>query len=117
MSGSASLGGRRGGRGRLVINNRIVPSLQLLHRAVHFFLLFRHGACMYGKQQQVKPLSVTNIFQEQSGMSYKMNCCFRHCFCSVDSSRDAERSYKMNCCFRHCFCSVDSSRDAERVIR
>ena len=64
--------------------NRIVPSFQYrqdcpiipvqtglshhfrcLKRGVRFFMKFRHGACMYRKQQQKKPFNVTNTFQQQ----------------------------------------------------
>ena len=59
MSGSASLSSSNK-------YQRSVPSLQLSQRGAHFFAKFRDGTCMYGKQQQEKPLSVTDIFRQQS---------------------------------------------------
>ena len=53
--------------------NRIVPSFQykqdcpilpVASRGIYFFMKFRHGACMYRKQQQKKPFNVTNTFQQ-----------------------------------------------------
>ena len=37
-------------------------------RGLHFFLKFRHGACMYGKLQQEKPLGVTDILGQQGAV-------------------------------------------------
>ena len=42
----------------VVVNNRIVLSLQLSQGWVYFLLKFRQGSCIYRKQKQVKPLSV-----------------------------------------------------------
>ena len=55
----------------VVINNRgMSPSLQLSQRGAHFCLTFRPGTFVYRKkQQQVKQLRATNIFQLASEMS------------------------------------------------
>ena len=50
---------------------RIVLSLQLSQTGVHFLVKFRHGTCMYQKQQQEKPLSVTDIFRHGTYMYRK----------------------------------------------
>ena len=50
------------------LHSQSVPSFQLSQKGVDFFWKFRHGTCLYQQQQQVKPLSVTDIFRQQSEM-------------------------------------------------
>ena len=45
------------------------PIHTVVSEGAHFFLKFTHGTCMYRKRQQEKPLSVTDIFGQQSEMS------------------------------------------------
>ena len=53
-----------------------VSSLQLSQRGVHFFVKIRHGTCVYRKQQEVKPLSATEISGQQSQKRVK------YCYCA-----------------------------------
>ena len=53
----------------VVINNRGMSHPYSCLKEGYIYWKFRRGPCMYGKQQQGKPLSVTDVFRQQSEVS------------------------------------------------
>ena len=80
MSGSASF------FPPVVISNRGVSHPYSCRREEYISLFkFRHGTCMYEKLQHGKPLSVTDIFQQQSKI-IQINLSFRQSYQHVLST-------------------------------